>query len=274
MIGGSSFPLIVSLILQPASLMHLPVTCLRHSLLAAILTLAATALPAADSFEGRVEMKITDTKSGGAHVFNYALKEGKLRMDFPKNPSGRDNAGGSGGMIVDFSKREVLILMEMPDSAGGGARKMYMRQPMPQPGETPPGGNPAEAAPVSEPIATGRTEVIAGYTATEYKVTSKNGEVSELWLAKGLGTFMFPAMQNPMGRGHSANASPAWEKLVRDGNFFPLRVITRDAGGAEKMRMEVTKIEKTPLPDSFFSPEGYTEFQIPGFGGGLNPFKH
>jgi hypothetical protein len=264
----------VSRILQPASSMHLPATCLRHGLFAAVFAVAATALSAADSFEGRVEMKITDTKSGGAHVINYALKEGKLRMDFPKNPSGRDNGGGSGGMIVDMAKREVLVLMEMPDGESGGVRKMYMRQPMPQPGETPPGGRPAEAAPISEPVATGRTEVIAGYTATEYKVTGKNGEVSELWLAKGLGTFMFPAAQNPMGRGRSANASPAWEKLVRDGGFFPLRVITRDAGGAEKMRMEVTKIEKTSLPDALFSTEGYTEFQIPGFGGGLNPFKH
>ena len=264
----------VSLILQPASSMHLPVTSLRHSLLAAAFALAATALPAADSFEGRVEMTITDTGHGGSHVINYALKEGKLRLDFPKNPSGRDNGGGSGDMIVDSAKREVLILMEMPDSESGGVRKMYMRQPMPQPGETPPGGSPAEAAPLSEPVATGRTEVIAGYTATEYKVTGRNGEVSELWLAKGLGAFMFPAAQNPMGRGRPANASPAWEKLVRDGGFFPLRVITRDAGGAEKMRMEATKIEKTSLPDALFSPEGYTEFQIPGFGGGLNPFKH
>ena len=258
--------------------MHLPVTCLRHSLFAAVFVLAATALSAADSFEGRVEMKITEPGRGGSHVINYALKEGKLRLDFPKNSSGSDNGGGSGATIVDFAKREVLILMEMPDRESGGVRKMYMRQPMPQPGETPPGGSPAEAAPLSEPVATGRTEVIASYTATEYKVTGRNGEVSEIWLAKGLGAFMFPAAQNPMGRGRPANASPAWEKFARDGGFFPLRVITRDAGGAEKMRLEVTKIEKTSLPDALFSTEGYTEFQIPGFGGGLpgglNPFKH
>jgi|GEM_PF-707249 len=258
--------------------MHPYIPFLRRGLFTAAFAVTATALPAADSFEGRVEMKITEAEHGGSHIISYALKEGKLRLDFPKNQSGRDNDGGSGATIVDFAKRETIILMEMPDRESGGTRRMFMRQPMPQPGETPPGGSPAEAAPVSEPVATGRTEVIAGYTATEYKVTDRNGEVSELWLAKGLGAFMFPAAQNPMGRGRPANASPAWEKLVRDGGFFPLRVITRDARGAEKMRMEVTKIEKTPLPEALFTTEGYTEFQIPGFGGGLpggiNPFKH
>ena len=258
--------------------MHLPVTCLRHSLLAAAFALAATALSAADAFEGRVEMTITNPGHDGSNVISYSLKEGKLRLDFPKNPAGRDNGGGSGATIVDFSKREVLILMEMPDRESGGTRKMYMRHAMPQPGEPPPGGSPAQAAPISDPVATGRTEVIVGYRATEYKVAGKKGEVTELWLAKGLGGFMFPAAQNPMGRGRLANASPAWEKLVRDGGFFPLRVITREASGAEKMRLEVTKIDKTSLPDALFSTEGYTEFQIPGFGGGLpgslNPFNH
>jgi hypothetical protein len=258
--------------------MHLNVPFLRRGLFTAAFAVTATALPAADSFEGRVEMKMTEAEHGGSYVISYAFKEGKLRYDFPKNQSGRDNGGGSGAAIVDFAKRETIILMEMPDRESGGVRKMFMRQPMPQPSEAPPGGSRVEAAPVSEPIATGRTEVIAGYTATEYKVTGRNGEVTELWLAKGLGAFMLPAAQNPMGRGRPANASPAWEKLVRDGGFFALRFITRDASGAEKMRMEATKIEKTPLPDALFTTEGYTEFQIPNFGGGLpgglNPFKH
>jgi hypothetical protein len=270
--------MILQRVFQPIISMHLPVTCLRHGLVAAVFALAATALSAAGSFEGRVEMTLTNPGHDGSHVVSYALKEGKLRIDFLKNPSGRDNGGGSGGMIVDLAKHEMIILMEMPDREGGGTRKMYMRRPMPQPGETPPGGRPTEAGSISDPVATGRTEVIAGYTATEYKVTGKKGEVTELWLAKGLGSFMFPGAQNPMGRGRLASASPAWERLVRDGGFFPLRVISRDAGGAEDMRLEVTKIEKTSQPDALFTPEGYTEFQMPGFGGGLpgglNPFKH
>jgi hypothetical protein len=50
-------------------------------------------------------------------------------------------------------------------------------------------------------------------------------------------------------------------------------VITRDPSGTERTRFEVTKIEKTSLPDSLFSTEGYTEFQMPNLPGGLNPFK-
>ena len=46
------------------------------------------------------------------------------------------------------------------------------------------------------------------------------------------------------------------------------------ANGVEQSRMEVTNVDKTPLPDSLFSTAGYTEFQIPGFGGGFNPLGH
>ncbi|MFA5056567.1 MAG: DUF4412 domain-containing protein [Opitutaceae bacterium] len=255
--------------------MHLSLALLQRGLFAAAFVFTATLLRAADSFEGRVEMKITGAERGDAHVINYALKEGKLRFDFPKEQPGKEHGGGSGAMIVDYGKHEMLILMEMPDREGGAPRKMYMRRPLPQPGEAQAkrGGT---DEPVSSPVATGRTEVIAGYTATEYTLAGKNGEVHELWLAKGLGSFMFPAAQNPMGHGRPANA-PVWEKLVRDGGFFPLRVVTRDAGGREKTRLEVTKIEKAALPDALFTPEGYSEFQIPGFGGGLpgglNPFQ-
>ena len=87
---------------------------------------------------------------------------------------------------------------------------------------------------------------------------------------------MFPGAGNPMARGGSS--SPGWEKIARDGGFFPLRAITRDAAGKEKSRFEVTKIERTSLPEALFSTEGYTEFQMPGFGGGLptggNPYGH
>ncbi|MDD2763226.1 MAG: DUF4412 domain-containing protein [Opitutaceae bacterium] len=255
--------------------MHLSVTFLQRGLLMAAFALPAAVLHATDSFEGRVEMKLTSAERGDPHVINYALKEGKLRFDFPKDQPGREQGGGSGAMIVDFGKRETLILMEMPDRQGGAPRKMYMRRPLPQPGEVQPNRGGADE-PVSSPVATGRTEVIAGYKAAEYTVTGKNGDIHELWLAKGLGNFMFPAAQNPMGHGRPANA-PAWEKLVRNGGFFPLRVITRDTGGREKTRLEVTKIEKIALPDTLFTPEGYSEFQIPGLGGGLpgglNPFK-
>ena len=48
-----------------------------------------------------------------------------------------------------------------------------------------------------------------------------------------------------------------------------MRVVNYSAKGVEESRMEVTKVEKTSLPDSLFSADGYSEFSM----GGFNPFK-
>ena len=63
--------------------------------------------------------------------------------------------------------------------------------------------------------------------------------------------------------------------VLRDGNAFPMRVVSHGTDGGETMRMEVTKVDKSPVPASLFSTEGYSEFSIPGMGGGgFNLFKN
>jgi hypothetical protein len=216
---------------------------------------------AADVFEGRVHMELTSGKKKEPMGIDYAMKDGKLRMDMPQEGS-RRKGGGMGGMIYDLKNQEMIILME------NDGEKTFMRRSMKDAMAKAQERNEKET---SAPVATGRTETIAGYKASEYKYTNEKGEVTDLWLAKGLGTFMYPAAQNPMG-GRGA-PSPEWEKIAREGGFFPLRVIGHNKAGAEVSRMEVTKIEKTSLPDSLFSTDGYTEFKMPDFGGAFNPFK-
>jgi hypothetical protein len=270
--------------------MKLSAFALSRGLLATAFALVTlTAASAADTFEGRVHMEMTAGKKTEPMGIDYAMKNGKMRCDMgpsaarsgeqegthaaakrgdeerdrasARRKHGRRGGEGMGGMIMDFERKEIIILME------NDGEKMFMRRSMAQTMEEAAGKDHAERA----PVATGRTEMIAGYKAAEYAYTDDKGEVTDLWLAKGLGTFMFPAAQGPMG-GRGA-ASPGWEKLARDGGFFPLRVVGHDTKGNEKMRMEVTKIDQTPVPDSLFSTEGYTEFQMPDFGGGFNPFK-
>jgi len=241
--------------------MKLSASPIRRGLLATVFALGTlTAVSAADTFEGRVHMEVTSGKKD-AQAIDYAIKEGKMRCDIPASSS--RSGGGMGGMIFDFQNQEMIILMEH------GGQKNFMRRPFGQMIAAASAHAQAEHHSTAAPVATGRTEMIAGYLATEYKFTGQNGDTHELWLAKGLGTFMFPAAQGPMG-GHGA-PSPEWAQAAREGGLFPLRVVTRDASGSEKGRMEVTRIEKTALPDSLFSTDGYTEFKIPGFGGGFNP---
>jgi hypothetical protein len=261
--------------------MKLSTSALSRSLLAVALALVSfTLAPAADTFEGRVHMVMTSGKTGEPMGVDYAMKNGKMRYDMGQPAAaggendgaaagkrGRKHArrggegGDMGGVIVDIERQEMIILME------NEGEKMFMRRSMAKAIAEASGKDHLERA----PVATGRKEMIAGYQAAEYTYTDDKGGVTELWLAKGLGTFAFPAAQGPMGGGGAP--SPEWEKIARDGGFFPLRVVAHDTKGVEQSRMEVTKIDRTPLPDSLFSTDGYTEFQMPDFGGAFNPFK-
>jgi len=246
--------------------MNLSIASLRRGLLCTAFALITTiAVSAADTFEGRVHMDVTSGKKKEKMGMDYSMKDGKLRMDMKAAEDHGRGGGGMGGIIFDMEAREMIILMDMNE------KKMFMRRPIPQPTAEENGKVSAGGHKLSPPVATGRTEMIAGYKATEYRMTSEKGEVTEVWLAKGLGPFMNFSGGNPMmgGRG----APPAgWETFARDGNSFPMRVVTHAKDGAETMKMEVTKVEKTSLPNSLFSTDGYEEFQMPNMGG-FNPFK-
>ncbi len=234
----------------------------RGALFSAFVLVTGVSVRAAEKFEGRVHMELSSGKKKEPMGVDYAIKGSKLRMDMPQDGGGR-RGGGTGGMIFDTENQEMIILME------NNGEKMFMRRSMK---DAIAKAQEKQTKERSAPVATGRTETIAGYTAAEYKYTDEKGEVTDLWLAKGLGTFMYPAAQNPMGRG-GPPMSPEWEKIAREGGFFPLRVIGHNSKGAETSRMEVTRIEKTTLPDSLFSTDGYQEFKMPDFGGAFNPFK-
>ena len=238
------------------------VSTLCRGLLATAFSLVLFTSVSAADFEGRIHMDVTSGKKKEAAGIDYAIKNGKMRMDMPQQEGSR-RGGGAGGIIIDYPNMEMFILMEHD------GQKNYMRRSLADTVAKASERNQEHRTP--PPVATGRTEMIAGYTATEYTTTNEKGEVTEMWLAKGLGRFMGMSGQNPMG-GRGA-PSPEWENFARDGNLFPLRVVSRNAKGAEVTRMEVTKIEKTSLPDSLFSTDGYSEFKMPDFGG-LNPFKH
>jgi hypothetical protein len=65
-------------------------------------------------------------------------------------------------------------------------------------------------------------------------------------------------------------ATGGWMNALNDS--FPLRSVIRDPAGTEKLRMEVTKIDKTPIDDSQFEvPAGYKttsmEDMMKGMGG-------
>jgi Domain of unknown function (DUF4412) len=215
---------------------------------------------AADAFEGKVSLAMTAEK-GKTQTMDYTMKGPKLRMDI--NAEGHRMSN-----IMDMTKMEMLMLM--PEE------KMYMvhsiKQPVEQAME-----KQGESTAVIE--VTGKTETILGYKCNQILVKDK-GTVTEMWAAEGLGAFMGMGSGggSPFG-GKKGNANAAkWEEALKGKGGFPLRVITLDAKGKQTFKMEATRIEPGPQPDSLFVPPSdyqkldMGKMMMPGLGG-LNPFK-
>ena len=213
--------------------------------------LVAPAVLSAASFEGKVSMKVTSGREKPMDI-NYSLKGGKLRIEMPGQK-------GGGGMIMDPTKREMIMLMD--------EQKMYMTMTLPEAAvETA-----TKKSDDSTLEKTSETEKILGYTATKYIVTEKNGSTTDMWLAEGLGTFMSFNQNNPMaGRGRGGSNAQSWERALAGKELFPLRVVGKDKAAKETMRMEVSGIEKKSLPDALFAPPAdYQKLDMGGMGGML-----
>jgi outer membrane lipoprotein-sorting protein len=213
--------------------------------------LLAPAVLCAAEFEGRITMKMTPAR-GQSQEIRYAIKGGKLRMEFP----GQKEAVA---MIVDPVKRESIMLMD--------EQKMYMVTPM-QDLETPADKKGGEAPKLEK---TGETEKILGYTAEKYISTHENTK-TELWLAEGIGTFVgFSGGRGPMG-GRGGPPPQGWERALAGKEFFPLRVVTHDKANKQTFKMEVTNIDKGALPDGMFAPPAdYQKFDMGGMMKGMMP---
>jgi hypothetical protein len=205
----------------------------------------------AAAFEGKISLSMSAEKKGRTQAMDYSIKGQKLRIDM--NAEGNQVA-----TIMDMEKLEMIMLMP--------SEKMYMVHPIQKPLE-----KAAEKAGQStaDIEVTGKTEVILGYTCNQVFIKDK-GTVTEAWLAEGLTGFQGMGAPGggggPFGGKKNANAAK-WEEALKGKGGFPLRVISRDAKGKETFKMEATKVEPGPLPDSMFAPPAdFQKFQMPNLG--------
>jgi len=207
-----------------------------------------------------VSLAMTSEK-GRTQAMDYTMKGQKLRMDISAEKH-------QVSTIMDMEKMEMLMLM--PE------QNMYMVMPIKKAVDNAVEHAEKNGAMNADIERTGKTEKILGYTCDQILVTDKEkGTVTELWVAPDLGMFM--GLGNGGGGGmfggRKTAAAAKWEEALKGKGGFPLRVISHDAKGKDVFKMEATKIEPGPQPDSLFAPPaGYQKFQMPDMGG-LNPFK-
>ncbi|MBL9207893.1 MAG: DUF4412 domain-containing protein [Opitutaceae bacterium] len=208
-----------------------------------VLLVAAASAFAAESFEGKITMRITS--DGKSHDLAYAIKGSRMRMEMAAD-------GKTMSTILDMKAKEMMMLM--PEE------KMYMVMPLRDAMD-----QATSAASTTTFEKTSETETILGYKATKYLVKSKDQkEPIEVWATEGLGSYFNPSDFGPMG---GKRKPAAWEAELRSKGFFPLRTVMKGRKGRED-KMEVVNVEKTSLPDSFFAPPaGYKKFEMPGMGG-------
>lgn len=197
---------------------------------AALVPAALNAAP----FEGKVTFKMSAAREK-AQEMRYAIKGDKVRIEFPAQKE-------MGGMIMDTTKQEMLMIMD--------SQRMYMV--MPTTGAM--GAGAAQTGPEPKLEKTGKSEKILGYTAEQY-VATQDGTKTEFWLTEGLGAFAAFSQGNMSGgRGRGGNMPSDWQRALAGKPFFPLRVIGYDKGNKESFRMEATAIDKQALPDGMFTP--------------------
>ena len=228
-------------------------------------TLIGVAAPQiASAFEGRLDMQIsTPEKSGEPMVMHYSVKGSKVRIDLPMQARGHKQ-GGSAATVIDNDSHEMLMLID-----SGDGHKMAMHRHINPPNAQSAKSGAPDLKDTHPPVPTGRTDVILGYPVTEYKMTDKDGNVIDMWLTKGLGTFMNPGAGSPFarGRGSSANIPAEWQNFGETAGTFPMRMTVQNKKDAVTMKMEVVKLDKDKVPDTAFSSEGYQEMQMPSLGG-------
>ena len=227
----------------------------------ALPTLCVLLLPCAlraESFEGKVSMKITSDSKDTPQSMDYLLKEGFVRMNIATER-------GAMGMILDLKNRQMIMLMP--------PQRMYMVRPFGD-AANPAGGPAGDRAPAndSEIQVTSTKETILGYECTKVVVT-RGSETSEIWVTSELGTFMGMSPGGG-GMGRRPQVPKGWELALKGKGWFPMRVVSLESG-KEKFRLEVTAVQKESEPDSQFAPpDGWTKFDLGSImgGGGRMPF--
>lgn len=187
--------------------------------------LAPLTSQAADDFEGRVRMKVSQGEA--EQSIDYFVKGERMRVE-----SGV-GAGAGGTMILDMNTGEVFMLL--PE------QKMYTVMPVPELDTAKSEGRRRRPEPQAE------TRSILGHEARKYLLHDGTSEY-EIWATKELGKLgglRLPNKQGPAAGGPAAAFS--------DEDFFPLLIIER-RNGEVVSRVEVQQVEKESLPDSLFEP--------------------
>jgi hypothetical protein len=208
-----------------------------------------------NGFEGEIDLLFKDSSKANKPAPPLALmiKDNKLRVELPPDVAA-SNGMGKGYAVVNTPEKKLYAVLEDKkqvvlidlDKAGEQLKTFSS--------DAPPGSRERKEAP-SRPAPkvtkTGQKDTVAGYACEIWDVVPDTGEKMSVCVAnEGASWFRLPLTGIP--------TEHAWALELLDGKHFPLRGVAYDKAGVEKVRIEVTKIDKKTLAGALFDiPQGY-----------------
>jgi hypothetical protein len=197
-----------------------------------------------NGFEGEIDITAKDNKPGATPTpLSIFAKSGKLRSDVPDKIVGARGAnmlGPKAYVLFDSTAKKIEIVSD--------AQKQVIVIDLNKSGEQLKGlgGGSAPQGPTTKLTKTGKYDTVAGYKCENWDITTDHKEGTVCVAQDGISWLSIPMTGIP--------TEHMWAFELMDGKHFPLRFVGYDKDGTtEEARVEVTKIEKKPLPDSQFT---------------------
>jgi hypothetical protein len=237
-----------------------------------ILGALKSAVAPSNPFEGEIAFTVTDAGHPAGQTMQVQFKGGKIRFNAEGKTGGHMGAG-----IMDLKNKKLLTIMDaqkkyMEFDFNDATSAAMMSHGVPgAPGAMP--GAPSSPPKVEK---TGKHETVAGHDCEDWTMTDADGRHGTVCMAKDLGGLDFAGLS-----GGTPLLASYFSSGPFDGTEFPLKFADYDAQNKEKMRAEVTKIDKKAMDDALFQPPaGYTKLDLGnlgafggmgGHGGGMPP---
>jgi hypothetical protein len=218
----------------------------------------STSLSFLGTFEGEIDAFTKDSAKPGAQPVPLAVlvKGGKVKLQIPEGLTKGPGSplGEKGYIIFDSAAKKLTAVSDATKEAivvdlNTSGKSLA--------GVAPPAAGPHGAAGSPSKITkTGKTDLVAGYTCENWDIAGDKKEGTVCMASDGPSWFSIPTTGIP--------PTQAWMLDLLDGKHFPLRYVGYGKDGAtEETRIEVTKIDAKPVPDTEFQvPAGYKTIEL------------
>ena len=212
-----------------------------------------------------------ETAGQPAMEMNYALGDGKMRMDLDQGMSVIWTSGDAPSMLMVQHAQQRYI--EWGPDQLKMMQQMLQRMP----------GADADAEPDFDPSQirfeeTGQTEQINGWDAFEVRVTGLQDQDGAFWMTRDIETGLFEisghvadaaeALRMPMAGGGATGGTQAllrYRSLIAASDMPDGRVVRMNfEADGNTTSVTLMSMEPGPLPaDTFTAPAGYEQMQMP-----------